>query len=98
MARKLYKFNMERNGHNIDSAITLLRLRWYDANDAGDYAAADRLQARIARIDEILCYSDGIGHMLMLPWDEWQYLHTVSEWYKTHRMCCCEAHGIEYVE
>jgi len=93
---KLYSFNMERNGHNIDSARTLLRLRWYDAVEAGDHAAADRLQARIDRINEIVCGC--FAGMLQLPWDEWQYLHTVSEWYKTHRMCCCEAHGIEYVE
>ena len=93
MSKKLYNFNMERNGHNIDSARTLLRLRWYDANDAGDYDAADRLQARIDRIDNM-----PTGRMIQVPWDEWQFLHTVSEWYKMHRMCCCEAHGIEYVE
>lgn len=96
MTRKLYKFNMERNGHNIDSAITLLRLRWYDANDAGEHEAADRLQARIERIQEIT--GGCLAGMVQLPWEEWQYLHTVSEWYKTHRMCMCEAHGIEYVE
>ena len=96
MAEKLYSFNMHRNGHNIDSAITLLRLRWYDANDAGDYDAAQRLQDRIERIQNIT--GGCLAGIIKLPWDEWQYLHTVSEWYKTHRMCCCEAHGIEYVE
>lgn len=93
---KLYNFNMERNGHNIDSAVTLLRLRWYDATEAGDHAAAERLQARIERIQEIT--GGCLAGMHRLPWDEWQYLNTVSEWYKTHRMCMCEAHGIEYVE
>ena len=95
MAR-LYNFNMERNGHNIDSAITLLRLRWYDANDAGDYAAAERLQARIERIQDIT--GGCLAGMVQLPWEEWQYLNSVSEWYKMHRMCVCEANGIEYVE
>ena len=93
---KLYKFNMERNGHNIDSARTYLRLRWYDANDACDYAAAERLQARIDRIDKITrCCNSG---MLELPYDEWEFLNTVSEWYKMHRANCCEKHGIEYME
>ena len=92
----MYNFNMERNGHNIDSAVTLLRLRWYDANDAGDHEAAQRLQARIDRIGEITGWC--LGGMIQVPWDEWQYLNAVSEWYKMHRMCVCEAHGIEYVE
>lgn len=93
---KRYNFNMERNGHNIDSAVTLMRLRWYDANDAGDYAAADRLQARIERINEIT--GGCLAGMVQLPWDEWQFLNTVSEWYKAHRACICDANGIEYVE
>lgn len=93
---KLYKFNMNRNGHNIDSAKTLLRIRWYEANEAGDREAAKRLQARIDKIDDItgLC---GVG-MLELPYKDWEYLHTVSEWYKMHRAAICDAHGIEYVE
>ena len=93
---KTYKFNMERNGHNIDSARTLLRLRWYDAIDAGNYEAADRLQGRIDRIDEIT--GGHLAGLLNLTWEEWQYLNSVSEWYKMHRMVKCEQHGIEYVE
>lgn len=96
MSKKLYNFNMNRNGHNIDSANTFLRIRWYEAREAGDYAAAERLQARIDKINDITGCC-GVG-MLQLPYDEWEYLHTVSEWYKMHRACCCEAHGIEYVE
>lgn len=93
---KLYKFSMTRNGHNIDSAKTLLRLRWYDAIDAGQTEAADRIQARIDRIDEIT--GGWLNGTIELPWDEWQYINTVSEWYKAHRAEMCDAHGIEYVE
>ena len=93
---KLYKFNMERNGHNIDTARTILRNRWYDACDAGDHAAAERLQARIDRINEI---TDGcLAGILELPYDEWLYMHNVSEWVKAWRCVRCEAAGIEYVE
>lgn len=95
---KLYNFNMEREGHNIDSAITRLRLRWYDAMDAGDYAAAERLQARIDKIHDITSDMGDCGGMIQVTWEDWKYLHTVSEWYKVHRMCVCEAHGIPYVE
>ena len=93
---KLYKFNLMRNGHNIDTARTILRNRWYDANDAGDYAAAERIQARIERIDSITgaCC---VG-VLNLPYDEWLYLHNVSEWVKTWRSETCATHGIPYVE
>lgn len=93
---KLYSFNMVRNGHNIESARTLLRLRWYEADEAGAYEAADRLQARIDRIDKITGgWENGI---IQLPWDEWQYLNTVSEWYKAHRAEMCAVNGVEYVE
>lgn len=94
--RKQYQFNLNRNGHNIDSARTLLRIRWYDARDAGDNGAAARIQARIERIDEIT--GGCLSGIVQLPYDEWLFLHNVSEWYKTHRACCCEAAGVEYVD
>lgn len=93
---KLYKFNMNVNGHNIDSACTLLRLRWYDARDAGDYEAAKRIQARIERIGEVT--GGCLNGIVQLPYHEWLFLHNVSEWYKAHRACRCEAAGIEYAE
>ena len=93
---KLYNFNMNRNGHNIDTALVILRNRMYDAEAAGDHEAVKRLWARHERICEITG-SCGVG-MLKLPWDEWQYLHTVSEWVKCWRASICDANGIEYVE
>jgi hypothetical protein len=93
---KLYSFNMECNGHNIDSALTFLRLRWYEAIDACDYDAAERLQARIDRINDITgaCRRG----LLKLPYEDWAYLTSVSEWYKMHRARMCAIHGIPYVE
>ena len=93
---KLYKFNMERNGHNIDTARVILRNRWYDAVDAGDHEAAHRLQDRIDRIDGIT--GGCLSGMLRLPYEEWEFLHTVSEWVKHWRGCMCEAAGVAYVE
>ena len=93
---KLYKFNMSKNGHNIDGARTFLRLRWYDANDAGDYDAADRLQAFIEHIDEIT--GGFLNGMIEVPYKDWELLHDLSEWYKSHRAESCAEYGIEYVE
>lgn len=94
MAR-LYNFNMERNGHNIDSAMVMLRNRARAAEEAGEHEAACRLWERVNRISYAAYAFSG---MIQVTWEEWQLLNAASNWAKEHRMMCCWANGIEYVE
>lgn len=93
---KRYNFNMERNGHNIDSAMVMLRNRAYEAEKAGDMAAAARLLDRERKLSYIVngCFNG----LIKVTWDEWQMLKAASDWAREHRMMCCWANGIEYVE
>ena len=92
---KLYNFNMTKNGHNIDTACVRLRNLRYDAEEAGDFEAAERIQARLERIYDLAYWGSGC---IQVTWEDWQFLNTVSEWTKHWRMCKCEEHGVEYVE
>lgn len=98
MART-YKFNMERNQHNVELALAILFHRAHDAKDAGDTAAAKRLWERRQRLydayERVGFYAGGMAEC---EWPDWELLDTASRWARGCRMVSCEAHGVGYVE
>ena len=93
MAKK-YSFNMERNQHNVEHALTMLRNRIADAEEQGNDARANDLRAKHARLYSAYEAAGFCGGMAKVEWKHWQVLDAACKWAIGCRAVACEAAGL----
>ena len=81
---KLYRFNVQRYGHNIDLCYNILRNK-VDSEDATDkdWEEYEKIQDVYSKM---LFNSD--GRFSYVPYDVWQKLNEYSMYAEAHRDYC----------
>lgn len=93
---KLYPISGAKNQHNFQLVSDIMFNRAYDAEQAGDMAAYNRLMERKNRADNyFLMVGAGVG---WFTGKEYADAMAMINWAKTHRAIKCEERNIPYVE
>ena len=71
------KFNMTQHGHDIDTALVMLRNRAYEADEAGDHEAYRRIMQRHEKIQDAAYFMNGI---IEVTQDELDVLVSAAAW------------------
>lgn len=85
------KFNMTQEGHNIDTALVMLRNRAWDAEEAGDIEAAQRIWARHEKVQDAAYFMNGI---IEVTQEQLGTLVAASAWAASARAERCAMAGV----